>query len=134
MFTSLLLKWNVEIQYKSIIQSEHVILTTVGCGGGFPSGIQEKRVPHFLGWRVQWHTIDRALGRGARLPLGQGLWDSSCPSMALENTWNPVLQLPWPCPLSDTFHHFPHPSPYTFPDTACPLLPKSSHSSTFCLG
>lgn len=30
-------------------------------------------------------------------------------------------------------YHLSHHSPYTFSDTACPLLPKSSYSSTFCL-
>lgn len=71
----------------------------------------------------------QGLGEGSGCPpgQGQGLWDLH--SMALEDTWNPVLQLPRPCPLSDTFYHFPHPSPYTFPDTVCPLLPKSSYSS-----
>lgn len=105
------------------------MMEEVGYGGRCPSEIQGKRAPHLLGWRGQWQITGRVLGRVSGCPpgQGQGLWDLH--PMALEDTWNPVLHLPRPCPLSDTFYHFPHPSPCTFPDTVCPLLPKSSYSS-----
>lgn len=73
MFISQVLKWNLAIQYKSTIQSEHV--TFAGDGGSgmwreVSSGMQGKMVPHRLGWRGQWEIIDRVLGRWVRLPPG----------------------------------------------------------------
>lgn len=107
-----------------------------GYEGRFPFRMQGKRVPHLWGWREQRQVIDRVSGWEAGLCQGAGAMGPPPPALQL---WRATGIHCCSCHIlalsvTSSFYHFFHPSPYTFPDTACLLLRKSSYSSTFCLG
>lgn len=103
----------------------------VGHGGRFLSGLQGKGSLVFGAaegssrlWTGSW---EGKLGAGVLgpLPPAPRLWWTtathcySCHGLA--------------CSGILSFYHFSYPSPYTSPDSACPLLPKSSYSIISCL-
>lgn len=104
--------------------------------GGFPSGCRGRGSLIFGAGESSGRVIDRVSGWEAGLCQGAGATGPPPPALQL---WRATGIHCCSChilALSVTlsFYHFFHPSPYTFPDTACLLLRKSSYSSTFCLG
>lgn len=73
-----------------------------GYEGRFPFRMQGKRVPHLWGLREQWWVMDRVSGwEAGLLPGGRSYGTPASCTAALESNWNPLLQLPHLCPLSD---------------------------------